>query len=205
MAHSNKNQPAFSYSENLTNRQKSHALCRDAAQLNNSLKVDFDQKLGELAKLLARFKAIVIAPSANGTLKTGADDISSAADNDTTAQGTVAVQAIDQAINSAADSDSPTSLSVTANEVTKATDEPAAEKPETTPVETTSLYAAEPARFETGLYKLNCQLYRFKLELDQEMEFREEPLHLHFRQQSDLSQVLQKISDESSEKHPGTQ
>jgi len=40
-----------------------------------------------------------------------------------------------------------------------------------------SLRAPESARFESGLYKLNCQLYRFRLELDQEMEFREELLH----------------------------
>ena len=61
---------------------------------------------------------------------------------------------------------------------------------------------AETARFEHGLYKLNSQLYRFRLELDQEMEFREEPLHLHFRQQSELAIILQQLNERSSVKNP---
>jgi len=58
-----------------------------------------------------------------------------------------------------------------------------------------SRFATEPARFESGLYQLNSQLYRFKLELDQELEFREEPLHIHFQHQSELAKVLQQITE----------
>lgn len=50
------------------------------------------------------------------------------------------------------------------------------------------------ARFETGLYHLNSQLQRFRLELDQELEFRQQPLHVHFRHQSDLAKILQQIA-----------
>ena len=55
-------------------------------------------------------------------------------------------------------------------------------------------FARRRARFETGLYQLNSQLMRFKLELDQEMEFRQQPLHVHFRSQSELAKVLQRIA-----------
>ncbi len=57
----------------------------------------------------------------------------------------------------------------------------------------------ETARFETGLYHLNSQLYRFRLELDQELEFREEALHTHFRHQSDLAKVLQQLTQRMHE------
>ena len=80
-------------------------------------------------------------------------------------------------------------------------DSPAQQKIEPTtensnkPVKPVSRFSTEPARFETGLYQLNSQLYRFKLELDQELEFREEPLHIHFQHQSELAKVLQQITE----------
>jgi hypothetical protein len=65
-------------------------------------------------------------------------------------------------------------------------------------------FSTEPARFETGLYQLNSQLYRFKLELDQELEYREEPLHIHFRHQSELAKVLKQITEKmQQEKNAG--
>jgi len=131
-------------------------LSQDIDQLQTGLKIDFDQKLGELTNLLAKFKSLVTA------------------------------------------SNSPVPTQIAANE-------PAVEDSvdvETSVPLTCELAddAATGARFEHGLYQLNSQLYRFRLELDQEMEFREEPLHVHFREPSELSDVLQQLSDNSKEK-----
>lgn len=58
---------------------------------------------------------------------------------------------------------------------------------------------SETARFEAGLYQLNCQLYRFRLELDQELEYREEPLHEHFRDESELADVLKRLTEKNQQ------
>ncbi len=196
MAHSERQQNDFN--QDPSKDQKSQLLSSEIDSLQTGIRIDFDQKLGELADLLARFKKMVVAP---GTDTTAANDASINADGEqndsinaddcqidpeTTNESQIANQAPDLSHNTTdAGGAQPTeSDSTDTIEETK--------KPS---------YFAETARFENGLYKLNCQLYRFRLELDQEMEFREEPLHVHFRQPSDLSAVLQKLSDRSSEKH----
>lgn len=170
MANTDRLQPDFNQEPD-DDGQKSQSLSRDIDSLQSGIRVDFDQKLSELAVLLARFKALVVSPNA-------------AANDDT--------------VNTAQDTECGISDEPCGEQ--EMTQEQIADIEEFTPSEI-SLHA-EAARFENGLYKLNSQLYRFRLELDQEMEFREEPLHLYFRSQSELSIVLRKISDHSSEKHP---
>lgn len=204
MAHSNKQQPDFSSNSSSQDGQKQQAIARDIDDLHNGLKVDFDQKLGEISDLLARFKALVIAPSKT---KSASNDPGLDQSQDDTA---------DQLNNSDHDCLAEEELTATVTPLFNTTADtpsaavaPAATNPQE-PVDnaakasvvSVTRYSSEPARFENGLYKLNCQLYRFRLELDQEMEFREEPLHLHFSRESDLSKVFQQLSDKSSEKHP---
>ncbi len=208
MAHSNKQQPDFSHNPDPQNRQKTEALSRDIEDLDNGLKTDFDQKLGEIADLLARFKALIVAPAkaaANEDNNTKPNCVTPANPaEDTKELATVTPLFSNATVNNELDNstapetakDLPTTDSNNTNELTDYA--PIAAKT------TQSPYAPEPARFETGLYKLNSQLYRFRLELDQEMEFREEPLHLHFRQESELSIVFQKLSDTTSENNSGS-
>ncbi len=208
MAHSNKQQPDFSHNPDPQNRQKTEALSRDIEDLDNRLKTDFDQKLGEIADLLARFKALIVAPAkaaANEDNNTNLNSVTPANPaEDTKEWATVTPLFSNATVNNELDNstapetakDLPTPDSNNTNELTDCA--PIAAKT------THSPYAPEPARFETGLYKLNSQLYRFRLELDQEMEFREEPLHLHFRQESELSIVFQKLSDTTSENNSGS-
>ena len=202
MAHSDKQQPDFSNLPDPHSRLKSQALSRDIEDLNNGLRIDFDQKLSELAELLGRFKALVVAPSSDAanddskadTSVTPAQNLSDetkASDTSTPLPGCALENPAEESLESHPTDDSSNT------ETTPVT------APESAPV-VQSQYAPEPARFETGLYKLNCQLYRFRLELDQELEFREEPLHIHFQQESDLSKLFQKLSDKSIEKHPGS-
>ena len=182
MAHSDNHQS--SHDQDSYNRQKSLALSRDIEDLNTGLRVDFDQKLAELAVLLARFKALVAAPSKD-----------TANDHDGLNSPVSFVQsskAVEQHSNT---SEQPETTG------TEAGSNDTDDLPATTPVAPV-LKAYEPARFETDLHKLNSQLYRFRLELDQELEFREEPLHVHFNKESDLSQVLQQLNDKSSEINP---
>jgi len=162
--------------------KKSSSLSNDIDSLQSGIRIDFDQKLGELADLLARFKALVVSP--NAINKAAANDDSS---EEQLQSGTTQVLSVDD--TEALDTET---LSVSSEDITDVAG--------FTPRTPASF--AETARFENGLYKLNSQLYRFRLELDQEMEFREEPLHTHFRRESDLSIILQQISDRSSEKHP---
>jgi len=157
--------------------KKSSSLSKDIDSLQSGIRIDFDQKLGELADLLARFKALIVSP--NLINKAAANDDSS---EEQLQSGTTKLVSVD-------DTETP---SVSSEDITDVAG--------FTPRTPASF--AETARFENGLYKLNSQLYRFRLELDQEMEFREEPLHTHFRRESDLSIILQQISDRSSEKHP---
>ena len=197
MPHTDKNQPEFNQQPDSNQRQQSQSLSREIDSLQSSMRIDFDQKLGELAGLLARFKAMVAAPDSNAANDDAVPAAGGVEIADVTPECSKAPDQADQApvkhtggvakITSINDSTSPTK--------DEPVDEPVQKKP-------ASLFTPEPARFESGLYKLNCQLYRFRLELDQEMEFREEPLHVHFRQESELSMILQKISDKSSEKNP---
>ena len=186
MAHSDNHQS--SQDQDSYNRQKSQALSRDIEDLNTGLRVDFDQKLAELAVLLARFKALVAAPS-----KDTANDHD---DLNTPVSFEQSTKSVDQH-NGTSKQPETTDTDTGSND----TDDLPATTPVTAPVAPV-LKAYEPARFETGLHKLNSQLYRFRLELDQELEFREEPLHVHFNKESDLSQVLQQLNDKSSEINP---
>lgn len=202
MPHTDNNQPEFNRKPDSTNRQKSQLLSRDIESLQAGMRVDFDQKLGELANLLARFKAMVAAPDSNAANDDAKPDeiITSVAANVTA--NTEVSDLVNEHIEEDSSATVPTNVLKSATESSEASaanDAPVQQPTSTKPF---SLYTAEPARFESGLYKLNCQLYRFRLELDQEMEFREEPLHIHFHQESELSKILQKISDKSSEINP---
>ena len=190
MPHTDKNQPEFNREPASKHRQKSQLLSRDLESLQAGIRTDFDQKLGELANLLARFKAMVVAPGGN------------AANDDAKPENIVAPAAFKPEIPHLAEDDTSATVLKIASvnaDAGSANDEADQEQARINPA---SLRAPESARFESGLYKLNCQLYRFRLELDQEMEFREELLHIHFHQESELSKTLQKISDKSSEKNP---
>ena len=174
------------------------SLGKDISSLQSGLRTDFDQKISDLTDLLARFKALV------GAGKGGAANDSSITDtyvitapnkhngdklNDTGTnpdERSIKIGTLESGISSSQEDSVPLLTKKVAND---------------TPAQNTLTSFSETARFESGLYKLNCQLYRFRLELDQEMEFREEPLHLHFRQQSELSMMLQKISVRSGEKN----
>jgi len=159
------------------------------------MRIDFDQKLGELSNLLARFKAMVAAPDSNA-----ANDDAKPVDVVTPA--TVNTEVADLAEDCIVEENTSASVLKIATESSNANSANDESVQQPTQTKSISLYTPEPARFESGLYKLNCQLYRFRLELDQEMEFREEPLHVHFHQESELSKILQQISHKSSEINP---
>ncbi len=175
----------------------SNSLSHEIEELQNGIKVDFDQKLSELSDLLQRFKALVLSTDKKASPEAANEPnaYSSNPDCAPTPQ-TVFQTQVQHAEGAKKNSNVEIPFEKT----------PGAEDKEDTleackPVPT--LYTAETARFENGLYKLNSQLYRFRLELDQEMEFREEPLHAHFSQQSELSQILQQMNERSIEKFPG--
>lgn len=188
MAHSENQQPGSSQDQDPYNRQKSLALSRDIDNLNTGLRVDFDQKLSELGILLARFKALVMAPSKDAT---------NANDDPNTPVSLEPSSKVDDKHTAKSEQTDTTTTKV---EPTITNDAPATAS--ITAASAPARKAYEPARFETGLHKLNSQLYRFRLELDQELEFREEPLHVHFNKESELSQVLQQLNDKSSEINP---
>ena len=170
------------------------SLCKDISSLQSGLRTDFDQKISDLTDLLARFKALVGAgkdTAANDSSIADPTPINSTTEKpghtgDSSDQQSITIGTLESGISSTPEDSVPLLTKVVKDE----------------PAHDTSGSFGETARFENGLYKLNCQLYRFRLELDQEMEFREEPLHLHFRQQSELSMMLQKISIRSGEKNP---
>ena len=180
MPNTDRHQPDFNQEPD-DDAKKSSSISNDIDSLQSGIKIDFDQKLGELAGLLARFKALVVSPNGATNNKAANDDSSEVAPQKSTStyEGTDNTETVTGA------------KTITSEDITDV----AAFKP------AAPTYFAETARFENGLYKLNSQLYRFRLELDQEMEFREEPLHTHFSQESELSAILQEISDRSSEKH----
>lgn len=240
MANTNKQQPDFSNEPEPTSRQKTLSLSRDIEELQNGMRIDFDQKLSELAGLLARFKAMVIAP----TSRVAANDSAVASEIEQDISAYSKVVPITKNITHTQGNETPshkTQGNETRDNEAKGNTEQGAVPEPTVPAPTirniiprnasgqnnsgqnvtnqnateqgtkrvqlnnpaqARHFVPEPARFENGLYKLNSQLYRFRLELDQEMEFREEPLHIHFHQKSELSLTLKMISDKSGEKHP---
>jgi len=212
MANTDKQHPDFSkdpdhqQSRVLSSKAPSStAISRNIEDLQSGMRIDFDQKLAELSDLLARFKAMVVTPGG----KAANDDEKN---SDTTSLKVSSIEAnlannnkktLVLQIGSTdddTDSEKVDVPQITQTVVNKDSADPKSVKPAS--VDSVNQFAPEPARFESGLYKLNSQLYRFRLELDQEMEFREEPLHTHFHQKSELSVMLQRISDKSREKNP---
>lgn len=204
MAHNEQQQPDF---QEDPDQQKPYSLARDIEDLNKGMRIDFDQKLSELADLLSRFKALVAPSQVVAPFDNAANDDATSKDYSKTDQHVAdnAIPAITPGKN-ALDEDAAKVSNVAPlfNKMSTTSAEESSQQAEPSTPSAPSPYAPEPARFETGLYKLNSQLYRFRLELDQELEFREEPLHVHFRQESELSRILQKINEKSSEKHPGS-
>ena len=148
--------------------EKSRRITRDLTFLQREIRGDFDQRINNLASILQKFKTLMV---------TDIRALSSANDEDDIPLLTKKV-------------DDSTLAAANLLENTNLTETPA--------VKTDPMAAyRETARFEAGLYQLNCQLYRFRLELDQELEFREEPLHLHFSKESELADVLKRITDKT--------
>ena len=201
----------------------SRRISREIAILQQDIRDDFDQKLRELSGLMVKFRSLLANERHPGSeLPTAANDATNET-NELSEHRTN--QAIDKTISDVpADipvlTDRISNESQTKSETSGGaektnrlflvkndpqdqpnTDSPAQQKIEPTtensnkPVKPVSRFTTEPARFESGLYQLNSQLYRFKLELDQELEFREEPLHIHFQHQSELAKVLQQITE----------
>ena len=164
-------------------QEKSRRLTRELSTLQHEIRVDFDQRINDLSTLMGKFKALMATDirslnAISGQKNHNDDNIPTLTDK------------IDDAALAESNIISPDS----------AAGKPAAAKP--TPAQMAVM--RETARFEAGLYQLNCQLYRFRLELDQEMEYRQEPLHVHFSQQSELSNVLQEITQKKkSEQNTG--
>jgi len=152
-------------------------LSKDIDDLQSGLRTDFDQKLNELSNLLIRFRALIVSPPKGAKV------------------------ANDEEVLDPTD-ESPLSHSMSDTTADLVTDVEFDKEKHESIINTEQI---ESARFEFGLYKLNSQLYRFRLELDQELEYREEPLHVHFRAESELSKILQQINDRTSEKHPDNQ
>lgn len=182
MPNTDRLQPDFNQEPDSNHQQKSNALSREIDNLQTGIRIDFDQKLAELTDLLQRFKAMVVSP--NRSAANGPSDAP-------LAQVIPFVKSLPTAESTPSESEIKPVVPIPANSTSTDTLAP-----------TTSAYSAETARFENGLYRLNSQLYRFRLELDQEMEFREEPLHIHFSQESELSILLQQINNRSIEKNP---
>lgn len=173
-------QPDF---RNNTGNEKSRRLTRDLSNLQQEIRIDFDQRISDLTTLMNKFKALMVSDirSLNATHRKIA------------AVDTTDIPVLTKKIDDAALADSK----IINPELTAVSSQLPAK-----PVKPTAGHLAvmrETARFEAGLYQLNCQLYRFRLELDQELEYREEPLHIHFSQQSDLSNVLEQITEKKKQ------
>lgn len=163
-------QPDF---RNNDGQEKSRRLTRELSTLQHEIRVDFDQRISDLSTLMGKFKALMATDirslNAISSQKHHSDD---------------GIPTLTDKIDDAALAASNVISADTA------AGKPVAAKPSAAQM----AVMRETARFEAGLYQLNCQLYRFRLELDQEMEYRQEPLHIHFSQQSELSNVLQEIT-----------
>jgi len=191
----------------------SRRISREIASLQQEIRDDFDQKLRELSGLMLKFKSLLANDGQLGP------DQQTAANEATLDDGSINVstfnegsneghQSIDKAISDV-EADIPMLTDRITDDTTSEIDKPVSaqdEKSESSGSNVTPItrYSTEPARFESGLYQLNSQLYRFKLELDQELEYREEPLHIHFQHQSELAKVLQQITEKmQQEKNTG--
>lgn len=162
-------QPEFSRNEH---DEKSRRITRDLTSLQREIRVDFDQRINDLANILQRFKALMV---------TDIKHLHSANDSDQ-------VPTLTQKIDDSSIAGEDLSTAQPSSPATSVKTDPLAGYRET-------------ARFEAGLYQLNCQLYRFRLELDQELEFREEPLHQYFRGESELADVLKRITEKTSQEN----
>ena len=194
--------------DTVNNSNGSRRLSQEITNLQREIRVDFDQKLKELSGLMHKFKSLLANDrQLSGNLSHAANDANldeekdsnvvdlfSDKDNDAASIPILTDRVTDTACepNTVPEANENLVDINCGNEQDKDTDT----QPQEIPV---SRFATEPARFESGLYQLNCQLYRFKLELDQEMEFREEPLHIHFQNQSELSGVLRQITEKSNQ------
>ncbi len=198
MPHTDKNLPEFNREPDSNHRQQS--LSSEIESVQAGMRIDFDQKLSELANLLARFKVLVTTPDSKAGINKAANDEPKPDAIAPAASVKSELPLVSQPLHTQKNGSSPVlKIASVRSDAGSTKIEPAKETAQIKPV---GAYAPEPARFESGLYKLNCQLYRFRLELDQEMEFREEPLHVHFHQESELSRTLLKISDRSRAKNP---
>ncbi len=218
--------------DTVNNNHGSRRISREIANLQQEIRDDFDQKLKELSGLMVRFRSLLSNDAQIRTDLAGAandatlDDISRkdlAPESKTDGITQIIDKEIGDAladipiltdrINNADEADSETSqvsadgkgaLKIVVNNDSKSTDTTPGCISSVSPSKQVSRFSTEPARFESGLYQLNSQLYRFKLELDQELEFREEPLHIHFQHQSELAMVLQQITEKmQQEKNTG--
>lgn len=157
---------------------KSTRLAQDITDLQKEIRQDFDQRIFDLTTIMARFKSLMINDVRSQSQQSTAPNMQAPANR--------------QADSQQPRSQQPRQIPILTRKVQLRAGEPAAPKPLVRPVH-------QRARFETGLYRLNSQLQRFRLELDQELEFRQQPLHVHFRQPSELAKTLQQLSLNSDE------
>jgi hypothetical protein len=152
---------------------KATRLAQDITDLQKEIRQDFDQRIFDLTNIMARFKSLMI------------NDVRSQTQQSSASNALPPAQPLD---NIQAQPGENRQIPILTRKVSV---QPKAEAPEQSKL-------ARPihhrARFETGLYRLNSQLQRFRLELDQELEFRQQPLHVHFRQPSELAKTLQQLS-----------
>lgn len=212
----------------------SRRISREIAILQQEIRDDFDQKLKELAGLMQRFKLLLGHDAEQGLSRDGRhhnaanDAMQDAANTQLTpllpnqqphSDALSNIPVLTDRVND--DIETTDNVTVDPNRAngnslsspplipssltdTRSLDAAIDEAANDATPKPVSRFSTEPARFETGLYHLNSQLYRFKLELDQELEFREEPLHVHFRHQSELAQVLRQITEKmQQEKNAG--
>ena len=165
--------------------------------------MDFDQRISDLTTLMSKFKTLMVSDirllnAANDSKAKAAGDniplLTNKIDDSTLAKSKV--------INCSERFTTKDKASTTRQSQSKPAESPT-EQAAVSAAQKENPYAVrETARFEAGLYQLNCQLYRFRLELDQELEYRDEPLHVHFSDPSDLASVLQQITQQKhQEKH----
>jgi len=202
--------------DTVNNNNGSRRLSQEIANLQQEIRNDFDLKLKELSGLMHKFKSLLANDGTlNGNISLAANDSKINEDqtnnvtylfNNVTDKDTKCIPVLTNRVFDAASE--PDTIPDATNDIDSSNEQKnnidaqaSGNKSSKSPI---SLFATESARFESGLYQLNCQLYRFKLELDQELEFREEPLHIHFQNHSELARVLQQISEKmQQEKNAG--
>jgi len=172
------------------NESKSSRLAQDIDGLHKEIRQDFDQRIHDLSTLMGRFKALMSSDSRAQQRDGSAKQQNQAADSSKRPAG----KTIQRRIPIPPPANASKGGSSTSNK------DNSGQAGASSPSAGTGY---QPARFETGLYQLASQLQRFRLELDQELEFRQQPLHVHFRQQSELARSLQQISLDKQEKDDG--